>query len=388
MKKLIYLDFNATTPVDPRVLEAMLPYFSEQFGNSMSMAHSYGWDAEKAVQKARGQVAKLLNCQASEVYFTSGATESNNWALRGLFDQLQAENKNQKIEIISSSLEHNSVIKSLQNLEGLGAKVHYVKTSPTGEIDLNHLQSLINENTKLISIMWVNNEIGTINPVSEISEIARKNKIYFHSDATQAIGKLDIDLKQCPVDLVSFSAHKFYGPKGIGALVIKKHQPFVKIKPLLFGGGHEQGMRSGTLNVPGIVGLGEACEILFENSTLETVQLKKLQALFYNLLQNSFANLQLNGPEIGKRICNNLNITFRDHTVPSFFAQLALSKGSACQSGETSVSHVLKGIGLSPKDAENTLRLSLGRGTREEDIQQAVSELVKVIKNKQVFLNS
>jgi cysteine desulfurase len=375
MKKPIYLDYNATTPLDPRVFESMLPYFREEFGNSVSAAHSYGWNAEKAVEDARQQVADLLHCQAHEVFFTAGATESNNWVIRGLIDRLRRESPTQKIEFISSPIEHSSVIRSLRWAETQGVKVRFIDVNPKGELNLSQLKSAINENTRLMTFMWINNEIGVINPMKELAEIARGHKIYLHSDATQAIGKVPVDLKAIPIDLVSFSAHKIYGPKGIGALVIRSRDPKVQIDPLMYGGGHERGLRSGTVNVPSVVGLGTACKIISKNLTTESEKLLSLQKYFWDKLRSAFPEAHLNGPEIGLRAPNNLNVTFQNQKVPASFVDLAVSRGSACLSGLTSVSPVLKAIGVSENHADKTLRMSFGRWTTKEEIDQAVNLL-------------
>lgn len=382
MKRPIYFDYNATTPVDPQVFEAMLPYFQNEFGNSVSASHAFGWNAERAVEAARTQVAKLLNCTPHEVHFTSGATEANNWALRGLVDHIRLENPQAPIEIISSPLEHSSVTQTLRRLEKMAVTVHWLKPNSKGELSLQELESRISPHTKLISLMWINNEIGNINPIQEISKIARQHKVYLHSDATQALGKIKVDLSQTPVDLLSFSAHKIYGPKGVGALCIRGHDPKVRIEPLLFGGGHERGQRSGTLNVPAIVGMGKACEILSANLDSESAKLTKLRDQLWVLLKKNFPTARLNGPEIQNRAPNNLNVTFENCTVPPTFAEVAVSRGSACQSGAMSTSPILKSIGLSDQQAESTLRLSVGRFSTVEELEKAVQLLVLSIKGK------
>lgn len=382
MPNTIYLDYNATTPLDPRVLEVMMPYFHEKFGNSVSAAHRYGWDADKAVELARQQVAELLNCHPHEIYFTAGATESNNWAIRGLIDQLQMTDLTTPLELISSPLEHSSVVNSLRSVEKRTSqvRVHWAQLDQQGVVDLNSVRALMNPRTRLLSFMWINNEVGSINPMQELSQLARTQDCYFHSDATQAIGKVVVDLEKTGVDLLSFSGHKIYGPKGVGVLYLRKQNPKVQIQPLLHGGGHEKGARSGTLNVPAIVGLGKACELTKSLLESDRQKLQKLRNDFWHRLQATFPGCQLNGPELSARAVNNLNVTFKGYQVPASFADLAASKGSACVSGNTNISPVLRCLGLSDEDASKTLRLSLGRTTTESELELATHALKQALK--------
>ncbi len=387
MIKPVYLDYNATTPMDPRVLEAMLPYFSEEFGNSVSAAHSYGWVAEKAVKKAREQVASLLNCDPHEIFFTAGATESNNWAIRGLIDQLRSEDST-PLHFISSPLEHSSVLSALRAAEQRkDIAVSWCASNTSGALDINNLERMLKTKSQLMSFMWVNNEIGSINPIQALGELAQSQQCYLHSDATQAIGKVVVDLKKAPVELLSFSGHKIYGPKGAGVLFVRGKNPKVRIKPLLFGGGHEGGQRSGTLNVPAIVGLGLACEIVQKEFSQETQKLQALRNQLWGQIQSQFPTARLNGPQIDSRAINSLNITFCGYLVPPSFAEIAISRGSACHSGAASASPVLKGIGVSDGDADKTLRISWGRWTTPEDIDRAVLVLKKNLKPLQAMPN-
>lgn len=371
---MIYLDYNSSTPVDPLVLNAITPFFKENFGNPSSQGHTWGWTADSAVQKSRTQIAKLLNCDAKEIFFTSGATESNNWALFGTFHHF-LKNK-EKIHIISCPIEHNSVLNTIKYLESLGAEVDWIQPNAEGIIEAKEVENKIKPHTRLISLMWVNNEIGSINPIHEIAELAHRNKIYFHSDGTQAVGKLPVDLQTDKIDMMSFSGHKIYGPKGIGVLFKRKKEPYVQIDPFMIGGGQESGERSGTLNVPGIVGIGEACRMISDNFQAEVKHYRDLSKLLLENLKSVFPELKLNGPGLDSRSPMNLSITFPEDCgtdLSSRLIGLGVSSGSACSTGKIASSHVLKGIGLTPEQAARTLRISIGRMTTEADIMKAVS---------------
>lgn len=371
---MIYLDYNSSTPVDPIVLNAITPFFKENFGNPSSQGHTWGWTADSAVQKSRTQIAKLLNCDSKEIFFTSGATESNNWALFGTFHHF-LKNK-EKIHIISCPIEHNSVLNTIKYLESLGAEVDWIQPNADGIIEVKAVEDKIKPHTRLISLMWVNNEIGSINPIPEIAELAHRNKIYFHSDGTQAVGKLPVNLQTDKIDMMSFSGHKIYGPKGIGVLFKRKKEPYVQIDPFMIGGGQESGERSGTLNVPGIVGIGEACRMISENFQTEVKHYHDLSKLLLESLTEVFPTLKLNGPSLDKRSPMNLSITFPQECgtdLSSRLIGLGVSSGSACSTGKIASSHVLKGIGLTPDQAARTLRISIGRMTTEADILKAVS---------------
>lgn len=378
---MIYLDYNATTPVDPRVLEAMLPFFTESFGNPSSGMHMWGWKAQNAVSKSRESIAQFLNCSAQEIYFTSGASESNNWSFFGLFHKLISESNKEPIHFITSQAEHSSVLESMKALEKLGVEVSYLPVNKFGQVDPETLKSALRPHTRLISLMWINNEVGSINNISALGKIARDNHIYFHSDATQALGKVKINLQEIPVDMLSFSGHKIYGPKGIGGLYVRSKDPRVSIEPLIFGGGQEKGLRSGTLNVPGIVGLGKAVSILAEEMDSENARLLSLRDTLWGLIQESIPGSIINGhPE--ERSSNNLNFSNPNYKIDMALPKLqklGFSTGSACGSGGVKVSHVLTAMGCSVEHIEKSMRLSLGRQTSLENIQETADILKKAL---------
>lgn len=382
LKKTLYFDYNATTPTDPLVLEAMLPYFTEKYGNSMSLLHSYGWEAEEAVETARQSAARFLKCRPEEITWTSGATESNNWALHALVEKIRSEEgPSASIHILSSPVEHNSVMQALKHLETLGvAEIEFLKLTPEGCVDLEDLKKKIRKDTRLVCAMWVQNEVGSINPMQEIGEICRDKKVYLLSDATQAIGKIPVDLSTTHIDLLSLSAHKFYGPKGVGLLYMRRKDPVVEMPPLIFGGGHENGRRSGTLNVPGIVGTGIAFELCEKSFSEEVSRIQKLRDQLLQGLKALFPKLKVNGPLGPQRSPNNLNVTFENCDVPENINGLAISRGSACMSGKTTTSHVLTALGLSLEQSKRTLRFSLGRWSAPADIEQAIEIIKKNIK--------
>lgn len=365
----LYFDFAATTPLDSRVYESMRPWMGTQFGNTLSN-HTWGWDADRACEKARTQVSQFLNAPKDWIFFTSGATEGNNWVLQGLTSQALDIDKKEKIHIISSPTEHSSVLKTLQHLQKIGrAEVSWAEVNRYGFVDPAQVKKLITPHTQLMSFMWVNNELGGVNPVHELGALAHEHKIYFHTDATQAVGKVKIDLQNTPVDLLSFSSHKIYGPQGIGVLVIRGSHPKVEIPPFMFGGGHERSWRSGTLNVSGIVGTGAACELL--NIDVEVPRYENLRQFFLAELQSKLGPRKfiLNTPE-ENRIPHVINISFPDGKIPSVMpGKVALSRGSACLStGQMAISAVLKAVGVNTDVAQKTLRISLGRPTTKESL--------------------
>lgn len=375
----LYFDYNSTTPLDPRVLEAMLPYFTTHFGNPANQLHSYGWAASHAVEKASQQTATLINAaSAKEIVWNSGATEGNNSVFWGLTQKLKSDAPNEKIHFITSEIEHASVLKTfahLQKHEGIEYSVLPVNSE--GFVSLNDLKSACRPETKLVSIMWVNNEIGTIQPIHELAQFCNDNQIYFHTDATQAIGKVHIDLQKTPIHFLTASSHKMYGPKGIGFLYTRSLNPHVEIEHFLSGGGQQNNKRSGTMNVPSIVGAGFACEIAYKEMNSEIAISVNLQKLFLTELKSIFPDLILNGPslESGLRSPMNLSLTFPNKPIDLYLAKLsglAFSQGSACSSGETSISPVLNAIGLNYSSAACTIRLSVGRLTTAEDIHAAV----------------
>ncbi len=373
----VYLDHNATTPVDPRVLEAMLPYFTSHFGNSASRSHPFGWAAEEAVDYAREQVAKLIGADPKEIIFTSGATEADNLALKGVFE-MYAQKGN---HIITATTEHKAVLDACKHIEKLGGRVTYLEVQEDGLVDLQELEAAITPETICISIMWGNNEIGVIQPVREISRIARKHGVLFFTDGTQAVGKIPVDVQADGIDLMAFSAHKMYGPKGIGVLYVRRKNPRVKVTAQMDGGGHERGMRSGTLNVPGIVGLGKACEIAGQEMAEESRRLSALRdKLEAGLLQVEEAYVNGNREH---RLPHTTNISFKyvegEGLMMGFNKNIALSSGSACTSASLEPSYVLKALGLGDDLAHSSLRFGLGRWTTEEQVDytiQAVTDTV------------
>lgn len=375
----LYFDYNSTTPLDPRVLEVMLPHMTTHFGNPANQLHAYGWAAKNAVQKATEQTQKLINAaRPEEIVWNSGATEGNNSVFWGLTKKLKKENPNDFIHFITTNIEHASVIKTFEYLklhEGIDFTI--LPVDQKGFISLEQIKNAITPNTKLVSVMWVNNEIGTVQPISDIANFCQTHKIYFHTDATQAIGKIDINLQTTPIHFLTVSSHKMYGPKGVGFLYTKSLNPHIEIEHFLSGGGHQNNKRSGTLNVPAIVGAGQACEIAMNEMISQNLKNKNLQKLFYNELKKEFSDLVLNGPDLDSNLRSpiNLSITFKNFPIDLYISQLtglALSQGSACSSGETTTSPVLKAIGLTQEQSTCTVRLSVGLLTTEDDIYAAV----------------
>lgn len=369
MPKLpIYLDNNATTPTDPRVLNVMLPYFTEKFGNAASRHHAYGWTAEDAVDLAREQAATLIGATPDELIFTSGATESVNMALKGVFEAYRSKGNH----FITLATEHSCVLDTCRHIERSGGKVTYLPVQPDGLLDLEVLRAAITERTILISIMYANNETGVIQPIDEISRIAGERNIIFHTDATQAAGKIPLNVDTEGIGLLSFSAHKLYGPKGAGALYVRRRNPRVRLLPLIEGGGHEKGLRSGTLNVPGIVGFGKACEICSGQMEKDRQKLSLLRdKLEKELLK--IPGTAING-STRYRLPHVSNIRFaglKGDLLMSAMPELALSSGSACTSASPEPSHVLMAMGLSEEETRSSLRFSLGRFTEEADIDFA-----------------
>lgn len=377
LKLPIYLDNNATTPCDPRVLETMLPYFTENFGNAASRNHSFGWVAEEAVDYAREQVAKLINADPKEIIFTSGATESDNLALKGVYEMYSSKGNH----IITCTTEHKAVLDTCKHLEKLGAEVTYLQVQADGLIDLNELEKAITDKTILIAIMYGNNEIGVIQPVREISAIAKKRGILFFTDATQAVGKVPVDVQADGIDLMAFSAHKMYGPKGVGALYVRRKNPRVKVTAQMDGGGHERGMRSGTMNVPGIVGFGKACEICMNEMESEAKRLSTMR----DRLETALLELEeayVNGNR-EHRLPHVANISFKyvegEGLMMGFNKNIALSSGSACTSASLEPSYVLKALGLGDDLAHSSLRFGLGRFTTEEQIDYTISAIKETV---------
>ena len=376
MELPIYLDNNATTPLDPRVLEAMLPYFTNKFGNAASRNHAFGWVAEEGVDYAREQVAKLIGCTEKEIIFTSGATEADNLAIKGVFE-MYADKGN---HIITATTEHKAVLDTCKHLEKQGAKVTYLNVKEDGLIDLAELEAAMTPETILVTIMYGNNEIGVIQPVKEISAIAHKHGALFMTDATQAVGKIPVDVNTDGIDLMAFSAHKMYGPKGVGALYVRRKGPRVKVTAQMDGGGHERGMRSGTLNVPGIVGLGKACELCRLEMDEEAKRLSALRDKLESaltVLEESYVN-----GNVEHRLPHVANISFKyveGEGLMMAMKDLAVSSGSACTSASLEPSYVLKALGLSDDLAHSSIRFGLGRFTTEEEVDYAIENTKKAV---------
>ncbi|MBY0244972.1 MAG: IscS subfamily cysteine desulfurase [Sphingobacteriaceae bacterium] len=369
MELPIYLDNNATTPLDPRVLEAMLPYFTNKFGNAASRNHAFGWVAEEGVDYAREQVAKLIGCTEKEIIFTSGATEADNLAIKGVYEMYQDKGNH----IITVTTEHKAVLDTCKHLEKLGAEVTYLQVKADGLIDLKELEAAMTEKTILVSVMYGNNEIGVIQPVNEISAIAHKFGALFMTDATQAVGKIPVDVNADGIDLMAFTAHKMYGPKGVGVLYVRRKNPRVKVTAQMDGGGHERGMRSGTLNVPGIVGLGKACEICRLEMESEAKRLSALRDKLEKSL-NELEESYVNG-NVQHRLPHVANISFKyveGEGLMMAMKDLAVSSGSACTSASLEPSYVLKSLGLSDDLAHSSIRFGLGRFTTEEEVDYAI----------------
>ena len=375
----IYLDNHATTPVDPRVLEAMMPYFTVRFGNAASKSHAFGWEADAAVDTAREQVAKLIGASSPrEIVFTSGATESDNLAIKGVAEAYRDKGNH----IITCVTEHKAVLDSCKVLAKHGFEVTYLPVGGDGLIDMQRLRAAITDKTILISIMAANNEIGTIQPIKEIGRLAKEKNILFHSDATQGVGKFPINVDDMGIDLLSLTAHKMYGPKGIGALYVRSTGPRVKLVSLIDGGGHERGMRSGTLNVPGIVGLGKACELAQKEMSAEAERLIALRERLKDGILKQLDDVQINGHAV-QRLPGNLNLSFayiEGESLLMGLKDIAVSTGSACTSASLEPSYVLKAIGLADELAYSAIRFGLGRFTSEEEIDFTVKRVVEEVR--------
>ncbi len=378
MKTPIYMDYHATTPVDPRVLEAMLPYFTEKSGNAASRSHSFGWEAKEAVDKARRQIAELIGATPEEIIFTSGATESDNLAIKGVAE-MYAERGN---HIITTPTEHKAVLDACKKLEKRGYRVTYLPVEPSGLIDLDRLQAAITEQTILITIMHANNEIGVLQPIREIGRIARQRGVLFHSDATQSVGKVPVNVNADNIDLLSLSGHKMYGPKGIGALYVRRKNPRVQLTAQMDGGGHERGMRSGTLNVTGIVGLGEACAICQREMPEESARLSRLRDYLKDRIMAELDEVYINGT-MDSRLPNNLNLSFayvEGESLLMGIKDVAVSSGSACTSATLEPSYVLKALGVSEDLAHTSIRFGLGRFNTEEEVDYVAERVIDAVR--------
>ena len=374
----IYMDNHATTPVDSRVLEAMLPYFGERFGNAASRNHQFGWEAEEAVDRARRQVAVLINASPKEIIFTSGATESDNLALKGI-----AEMYSQKGDhIITCVTEHKAIIDSVKHLEKSGVRVTFLPVDKSGLIDLGELERAIIDRTILISIMTVNNEVGVVQDIKEIGRIARENGVFFHTDAVQAVGKIPFDVQEMNVDIASLSAHKMYGPKGVGAIYVRRRNPRVLLSPIIDGGGHERGMRSGTLNVPGIVGFGKAAEIATEELAEESARIFSLRERLRQKLQENLDEVFING-DLEQRVPGNLNMSFayvEGESLLMGIDDIAVSSGSACTSASLEPSYVLKAMGVGEDLVHTSIRFGLGRFNTEDEVDYVADKVTATVR--------
>lgn len=378
MKTPIYLDNHATTPLDPRVLEAMMPFFTSRFGNAASRNHVFGWEAEEAVEKARKQIADLVGANAKEIIFTSGATESNNLALKGVAE-MYAEKGN---HIITAASEHKAVLDACKRLEKEGCRVTYLPLQQDGLIDLDMLRESITDKTILVSIMYANNEIGVIQPVAEIGKICKERGVLFHTDGVQAVGKVPVNVIKDNVDLMSMSAHKFYGPKGVGALYVRRKSPRVQLTAQMDGGGHERGMRSGTLNVPGIVGMGEASAICREEMAEETRRLSNLRDYLKDRFLTELDEVFVNG-SMEHRLPHNLNISFayvEGESLLMGINDIAVSSGSACTSATLEPSYVLKALGMGDDLAHSSIRFGIGRFNTREEVEYTASRVIEIVR--------
>jgi len=374
LKFPIYMDNHATTPVDPRVLSAMLPYFTETFGNAASRTHAYGWTAEAAVDDARDTIAQLIGAESGkEIVFTSGATESDNLAIKGVAEYYKAKGNH----IITTTIEHKAVLDSCKRLEKDGFVVTYINVGPDGLVNPKDIEAAITDKTILVSVMLANNEVGTIQPLAEIGKLTRARGIIFHTDAVQGLGKTPFDVRAMNVDLASLTAHKIYGPKGVGALYVRRSKPRVRLSALMDGGGHERGNRSGTLNVPGIVGFAKACKILIEEGAAEADKIRALRDRLYNKITAELDSVVLNG-SVEHRLPGNLNISFafvEGEGLMMAIKDVAVSSGSACTSASLEPSYVLRSMGLEEDMAHSSIRFGLGRFNTEEEVDY-VAELV------------
>jgi len=378
MKLPIYFDFQATTPLDPRVLEAMIPYFTEEFGNAASRSHPFGWKAEEAVEKARGQIASLIGASPKEIVFTSGSTESINLAIKGVAEMYAEKGRH----IVTSQVEHKAVLDTCKHLEKLGFEVTYLKPTKKGRVTLEMVESALRPDTILVALLWANNEVGTLNPIREIGDLCHRRGVLFFTDATQAVGKIPVDVEKDHVDLLCLSGHKLYGPKGVGCLYVRRKNPRVRLVAQIDGGGHERGMRSGTLNVPGVVGLGRACELCQSDMAKDAEQTRSLRDDFEKRIFAALDHVHVNGdPE--HRLPNNSNLSFsyvEGESLIMGIKDIAVSSGSACTSASLEPSHVLRAMGVGDELAHSSIRFGFGRFTTKEQVDYAVEHVVQAVK--------
>ena len=378
MTNPIYLDYQATTPVDKRVLDAMLPYFTDAFGNAASRSHAFGWKAEEAVDLSREQIASLINATAKEIVFTSGSTEAINLAMKGVGDMYGAKGKH----MITSLAEHKAVLDTAKHLEKEGFEVTYLKPDATGKVTAEQVAEAIREDTILVSLMWANNEVGTINPIREIGAVCRERGVLFFTDATQAVGKIPVDVEADNIDMLCLSGHKVYGPKGVGCLYVRRRKPRVRLVAQMDGGGHERGMRSGTLNVPGIVGLGAACAVAEQDLEKDIAHANALRERFESKIFAALDYVEINGDKDARLPgCSNLSFAYVEgESLIMGFKDLAVSSGSACTSASLEPSHVLQCMGVGDELAHSSIRFGFGRLTTEEDIDFAANQVIEAVK--------
>jgi len=378
MKLPIYFDFQATTPLDPRVLEAMIPYFTEDFGNAASRSHAFGWKAEEAVETARGRIASLIGASPKEIVFTSGSTESINLAIKGVAEMYAEKGRH----IVTSQVEHKAVLDTCKHLEKLGFEVTYLKPTKKGRVTVEMVEGALRPDTILVALLWANNEVGTLNPIREIGDLCHRKGVLFFSDATQAVGKIPVDVEKDHVDLLCLSGHKIYGPKGVGCLYVRRKNPRVRLVAQIDGGGHERGMRSGTLNVPGVVGLGKACELCQQDLAKDAAHTSALRDDFEKRLFAALDHVHLNGdPE--HRLPNNSNLSFsyvEGESLIMGIKDVAVSSGSACTSASLEPSHVLRAMGVGDELAHSSIRFGFGRFTTKEQVDYAVEHVVQAVK--------
>ncbi len=378
VKLPIYMDNHATTPVDPRVLAEMLPFFNEKFGNAASRNHVFGWVAEEGVEQARDRIAKLVGATTKEIIFTSGATESDNLAIKGVAEMYREKGNH----IITAVTEHKAVLDTCKRLEKYGFRVTYLPVQKDGLIDMDDLKRAMDEKTILVTLMAANNEIGVLQPIAEIGKLCHERDVLFHSDATQAVGKIPIDVQKMNIDIMSISGHKMYGPKGVGALYVRRKNPRVQLSPIIDGGGHERGMRSGTLNVPGIVGLGKACAICQEEMPQESCRLAGLRNRLKDKIMGALDEVYING-SMEHRLPQNLNISFayvEGESLLMGINDIAVSSGSACTSATLEPSYVLKALGTGDELAHSSIRFGLGRFNTEAEVDYVAARVVEVVK--------
>ena len=377
VKLPIYMDNHATTPVDPRVVDAMLPYFTEKFGNAASRNHSFGWAGEEAIETARQQIASLIGATPKEIIFTSGATESDNLMIKGVAEMYREKGNH----IITQAIEHKAVLDTCKRLEKYGYEVTYLPVQKDGRVDPEDVRKAITPKTILITIMYANNEIGAINPIQEIGKIAKEHGIIFAVDGVQAVGKIPVDVQKDNIDLLAISAHKIYGPKGVGALYVRRRNPRVQLSAIIDGGGHERGMRSGTLNVTGIIGLGKACELCQQEMAQETAKLSRLRDRLKEGIMSKLDECYING-SMEHRLPHNINISFafvEGESLLMGINDIAVSSGSACTSATLEPSYVLKALGVGEDLAHTSIRFGIGRFNTEEEVDYVVGRVVETV---------